>query len=237
MTYDEYVATLANLVPIDSTDVNFQQVLPQTIEYAQNRIQNDLDLVAHYAAATVDLVAGTRSVTLPTPSGTGNGAIYIVESCNVITPAATVPDSGMRNAVQPTSIEALNYQWGDSTDRALPIQFAMLNDTTALFGPFPDAAYKAEFIGVYTPPSLSATTTETWLSINMPELLIAASMVFLTGWMRDFGQQSDDPQAGQSWEAVYQSLMAADAIQESRKRFGIPGWVSQQPEPAGPRQN
>lgn len=237
MTYDDLVTTLANLVPIAENDANFVQILPITLDYAQNRIQNDLSLIAHEAAATVALTPGTRSVTLPTPSGTGNGAIYIVESCNVITPAATVPDSGTRNSVQRTTVESLNYQWGNSADTDLPVQFAMLNDTTALFGPFPDAAYVAEFIGVYSPPSLSLTEQETWISINMPELLVAACMVFLTGWMRDFGQQSNDPAASQSWEAQYQALLAADAIQEARKRAGIPGWVPAQPAPAGPRQD
>lgn len=237
MTYDDLVATLANLIPIAADDANFGQILPATLDYAQNRIQNDLSLMAHEAAATVALTPGTRSATLPTPSGAGNGPIYIVESCNVVTPAGTAPDSGTRNSVQRTTVESLNYQWGSATDTALPVQFAMLNDTTALFGPFPDAAYIAEFIGVYNPPSLSSSTQETWISINMPELLIAACMIFLTGWMRDFGQQSDDPQAGQSWEAVYQALLAADAVQEARKRAGIPGWVPAQPQPAGPRQD
>lgn len=237
MTYDEYVATLANLIPIAEDDANFVQILPATLDYAQNRIQNDLSLMASIASATVALTPGTRSATLPTPSGSGNLPIYIVESCNVVTPASTAPDSGTRNPVQRTTVESLNYQWGNSSDTGLPVQFAMLNATQALFGPFPDAAYNAEFIGVYTPPSLSSTTTETWISANMPELLIAASMVFLTGWMRDFGQQSDDPAAAGSWENQYQLLLASESIQEARKRSGIPGWVPAQPEPAGPRQS
>lgn len=238
LTYSSYVTTMANLLVVEETNADFVQILPSMIDYATHRIENDLDLIANFAAASVACTPGTRSVTLPTPTGSGNGPIYIVQSASIITPAATLPDAGTRNPLQRMSVEALNWNWPTVTDTGVPAQFAMLDATTALLGPAPDAAYRAEFIGVYDPPVLSDTATTTWITLNLPELFIAASMVFGTGWQRDFGAQANDPQASQSWEAQYQALLQADTVQELRKKSSSSAWTAISPAPLAnpPRQ-
>lgn len=229
LTYDDYVSTMGNILVIDSptTDTDFQQILPSMISYAEDRIQNDLDLIAAFARTTISLSANTSTGTIPTSSPD----MYIVNSVNVITPAATNPDSGTRNPCQRVSVEMLNAMWPLATYTALPQNYAILNDTTIIFGPTPDAAYKAELVGVVTLEPISDTNPTNWISINLPELLIAASCVFGFGWQRDFGQQSGDPNASMSWEVQYQALLKSDLVQEARKKAVSSGWTAFSPAP------
>lgn len=239
MNYTDTVATLANLLVMDSVlNVEFQQILPSMLEYSSNRIQNDLDLIASVSTATAAMVAGTRQVTIPDDAGSLQ--INIINSVNLITPAATLPDAGTRNALQRVSVEALNYMWpsGLTPDRGQPVNYAVLNDQIALFGPFPDAAYKAEFVGVVRLAPISVSNTTTWITDNLPELFIAASMVYGTGWQRDFGAQTSDPQAGMSWEQTYQNLLQSAGVQEFRKFSRSSAWQPVSPSPLAnpPRQ-
>jgi len=61
--------------------------------------------------------------------------------------------------------------------------------------------------------------------------MIAAGMIFATGFMRDFGAQSDNPQMSQSWEGQYQNLMKSMNEDSARMKFESQGWTSQQPAP------
>jgi hypothetical protein len=38
-------------------------------------------------------------------------------------------------------------------------------------------------------------STTTILSLYVPDLFVAAAMIFMAGYQKDFGSQSDDPQA------------------------------------------
>lgn len=225
LTYTDYVATMANLLVIDDVaNTEFVQILPAMISYAEDRIQNDLDLIATFGSSTISLSANNPAGTIPT-------GMYIVDSINVITPAATNPDSGTRNPLQRLSVEQLHFIWPDATDTDLPQNYAILNDTTIILAPTPDAAYKAEVIGVSTLTPISGTNATNFISINLPELLIAASCVFGFGWQRDFGQQSSDPNASTSWESQYQALLKSDLVQEARKKAVSSAWTPYSPAP------
>src|SRR5665213_2197960 len=224
---------MQNLLVIDSpTNTDFVQILPSMIDYANNRIQNDLDLIAAKSRATATLVSGTQSATIPSDSGSLQ--IDIIDSVNLITPAATAPDAGTRNPLQRLSVEALNWMWPTVTATGQPQNYAILSDQIALFGPAPDAAYKAEFIGQVNLTPLSASLTTTWITTDLPELFIAASMVYGTGFQRDFGSQTGDPQAAMSWETQYQSLLKADTVQEFRKFSRSSAWQPFSPSPLAP---
>lgn len=232
MNYADYVLTMQNLLVVDSpTETNFVQILPSMIDYANNRIQNDLDLIASYSSATATLVAGTREVTIPNDSGSLQ--INVIDSINLITPAATAPNAGTRNALQRVSVEALNWMWpsGSTGDRGQPLNYAVLSDQTALFGPSPDAAYKAEFVGSVRLAPISVSNTTTWINDNLPELFVAASMIYGSGWQRDFGAQTSDPQASSSWGAQYDALLQSDTVQEARKMSRSSAWTPYQPSP------
>jgi hypothetical protein len=59
---------------------------------------------------------------------------------------------------------------------------------------------------------------------------MAASMVFASGYMRNFGSQADDPRMSQSWESQYQLLKASAQTEQARQRFESWGWSSGNPQ-------
>lgn len=225
MDFATYVLTMQNMLAIDSpTEPNFVQILPTMIAFAENKIQADLDLIATVTTDTVQLRSGQRTADIP-------GCIYIVNSVNLITPSATRPDSGARNALQRVSVEAINWMWPDATYAAVPEIYAILNDRTAIFAPTPDAGYRAEFYGIHQLETISADNPTNWISINLPEMLIAASMIFGTGYQRDFGAMSEDPRASLSWEVEYQSLLKSQTVQSFRAYARSSAWQPFTPAP------
>jgi hypothetical protein len=93
-------------------------------------------------------------------------------------------------------------------------------------GPWPDQAYVVEVIGTFTPEPMSSTNPTTFLTIFLPDLLVAAAMVFMSGFQRDFGSQSDNPAQSQSWENQYSVLFKSAMLLELRKKFAGVGWTS-----------
>ena len=78
---------------------------------------------------------------------------------------------------------------------------------------------------------MAASNQTTFISQYLPDLLIMASMVYISAYQRNFGRQSDDPQMAQSYESQYQTLLKSAAVEEARKKFEGPGWTSQSPSP------
>lgn len=116
----------------------------------------------------------------------------------------------------------------------MPTSYAMISQSEIIVGPWPDAGYIVEVIGTQRPTPLSATNTTTFLSTNLPDLFIAASMVFASGYQKNFGAQADDPKMGASWENQYQLLKASANVEEFRKKLQATGWSSQMPSPLTP---
>jgi hypothetical protein len=58
-----------------------------------------------------------------------------------------------------------------------------------------------------------------------------ASMIFVSGYQRNFGRQSDDPAMSQSYESQYQALLRGATVEEYRKKFAASGWTSISPSP------
>lgn len=217
LTYTTYVAALQNIAvePASGVDTNFQNILPSVIDYAEGRIYRELDLLTTVTTDTSkSFTAGNRALTLPT-----SPRFVVAQQFNVITPAATLPASGTRNPMQPVSREYLDFVWPSATGTGRPTSYAMLTDQSIIVGPWPDAAYVVEIVGTVRPAPLSPTNTTTYLSLYLPDLLIAASMVYVAGFQRDFGAQSDDPKLAQSWENQYQLLKGSAATEEMRKKI------------------
>ena len=103
---------------------------------------------------------------------------------------------------------------------------AMIDQWNIIVGPWPDAAYRVEVVGTIRPNPLSNTNTTTFLTTYLPDAFIAASMIFASGYMRDFGSQSDNPAQAQSWEAQYENLIKSAGAEEVRKKWAGPGWQS-----------
>lgn len=230
LTYDSYVAQISNLLVIGSTDANFQTMLPGMIDYAEQRIYRELDLLyTQVTDSTATVSSGNRNFALPTTLGT----FIICDNINIITPVTASASNGSRVQLTPTSREFLDMAYpSGQTAAGVPEFYAMASNTEVIFGPAPDAAYVAEVIGVQRPTPLSSANSSTILTQYVPDLLVAASMVFGSGYMRDFGAQgADNPGMGASWETQYGKLFASAAVEQARAKFQGEGWTSDQPSP------
>lgn len=211
------------VIPQDNIDQNFENMIPRGIEYAELRIYRELDFLTTNTAATTALVSGNRNVAMP-------GSIIILDDVNVVTPSSqTSPDAGTRNPLERVSLDFLNAVWSNGATTGLPKVYALLTDTTIKLGPVPDAAYTIECIGNIRPTPLSPTNLTTWLATNLPDLFLAAQMVWWSGYQRNFGAQADDPQAAQSWEKTYQDLKMGAAVEEWRRKSQAPNWSPYSP--------
>jgi len=229
LTYAQYVTQIATLAVVEPTNADFVAILPQMITYAENRICRDIDfLFTSTSISTYALTAGSRQLTFP------EGTFVVTEQMNIITPSATTnPDLGARNPCLPVTKEFLDAVYGNPsvTYRGVPRYFAPFNDNLILFGPFPDAAYTVEMVGTYRPASLSAANTATFISTYLPDLMIMASMIYASGFQRNFGRQNDDPQMAVSYESQYKALLQGAIVEEARKKYESSGWTSQSPAP------
>ena len=227
LDYTSYVNQMANLMVVGSTDSNFQTFLPGCIDYAEQRLYRELDLAATRVTDTsATLTPDVRTTTLSTTSG----KFVVVEELNVLTPVGAV-SSGTRNPVRFVSkqfIDAL-YPTAASSVAGVPQFASVLSDTNVLFGPTPASSYTIEVIGTIRPTPLSSSNTTTFLSNYLPDLLIAASMIFASKYMRDF---SEGQGAGSNWSAEYDKLMMSAAVEEARKLYQSQGWTAEQPRPA-----
>src|SRR6266496_3678659 len=132
----------------------------------------------------------------------------------------------MRNSLIPSSEEVLNMLWPSVAGSAVPQYFAIVNQDLIIVGPWPNAAYQVEVVGTQRPAPLSASNSTTILSVYFPDLFVAASMVFISGYMKNYGATVDDPQQGVTWETHLKTLLMSAQTEEARKRFTGPGWSS-----------
>lgn len=229
LTYSTFITSLGNLLPVPTTDPGFVTVLPNIIDDAEQRLYRDLDLLnTSVRDSSAALVAGNRNFTSPTTQG----VFIVTDEVNVITPAGTAdPDQGTRNQLVPASEEVLNALYPSVSGSTIPQFFAMVDQGFIIVGPWPDAAYQVEIVGTQRPAPLSSTNTTTLLSVYFPDLMIAASMVFAAGYMKNFGAGSDDPKMATSWEAHLQELLKSAKTEEARKIFTSEGWSDKSPTP------
>jgi hypothetical protein len=225
LDYTTYVAQISNIMSVDPATTQFQTMLPGMIAYAEQRIYRELDLLNTVVRNdTATLIAFSRNFTLPT---TSNGNFITLQGINLVTPAgvATIA-TGVRNPLQPATRDFLDSVWNSATGATLPKLFAMIDQFNIIVGPWPDAAYQVEVIGTIRPNPLTSTNSTTFLTDYLPDLFIAASMIFASGYQRDFGSQADNPAQAVSWESQYEKLFASANAEEMRKKFAGPGWTS-----------
>lgn len=228
LTYSTYVTTIANMLVMDAADADFLQILPSGIDYAEQRMYRELDLLATVVRdSSSNVSANSRNFTLPQ----AQGRFVDVNGINIYTPVGTTTT---RNQLTPVSRDVLDMIWPSDTAAAVttvPQMFAMISDQTVIFGPPPGAAFTAEVIGTIRPTPLSSGNPTTYLVLYLPDIFVAATMVFMAGWQKNFGAQADDVRSAQSWETQYKELFASANIEEMRRKFASQGWTSEQPAP------
>lgn len=228
-----YITQIATMAVVPVNDAAYLTILPQMIAYAELRMYRDLDfLFTSGSTSAYRLTYGSRIINVDAntfPYGT----LVVPEQINVITPVGTTnPDSGTRNPLLPTTKEFLDAVYGSSSVTGLPQYWVPFDDYTFLVGPYPDSNYTVEIVGTYRPASLSASNKTTFISINLPDIMIMASMVYISAYQRNFGRANDDPQMAITYESQYQTLLKGAMGEENRKKFEAAAWSSQAASPS-----
>lgn len=240
LTYNGLISQICVLASIPATissgvvqgDVNFQSAVAQIINYAELRMQRDLDLLA-----STQVSSGVYTFTA------GNPLLQV--SVNDFVTVQTMVLTGTGIPLLPSTKEYIQTFFPDGTSQGTPRYFAPLGGDTAtggntynnfIIGPWPAQAYGVTLTGTARLPSLAqynttsaANSATTYLSTNYPDLFVAAAMVMTAGYQRDFGRSSDDPQMAVSWEGTYQTLLTPAKMEEERKRFRGSAWTAEQP--------
>jgi len=228
-----YLAGVTYGGSITQPDTNFAIIIPQMLNYAELRIQRDLDLLPSVNAKTYSLTYGTNLL-----------SISVNDFVTIQTIEVTSSD-GSTYPLLPVSKELIQNVYGVSTSTAPPTYFAMYGGDAStggdvsnnlLFGPYPDNNYSITVTGTSRVPTLNqyantsqAGTNTTFISTYLPDLLIMASMVYISAYQRNFGRMSDDPAMAQSYEGQYQSLLKMATVEEFRKKFAGSAWSSLPP--------
>lgn len=225
---NSYKGQIATMAVVAEDDPAFLTILPQMITYAENRIYRDVDfLFTSIATTSYGLTVGSRSISVPT------GVFVVPEQINVITPyTVSDPNAGTRNALLPTTKEFLDAVYNVASSTGLPKYFCPFDDYTFLVGPYPDQNYTCEIVGTYRPGSMSSTNQTTFISLYLPDLLIMASMVYISAYQRNFSSaMANDPQMPINYEMQYQTLLKGATSEENRKKFESVAWSSQSASP------
>lgn len=222
-TYTSLVNALAQEISITSTNVDLQVILPTFIQNAELRIYRDLDLLSTVFRDTAGAVTtSARAFTLPQTYG----KFVVVEGVNVL------QGIGRLNALTPCSREFIDGMFPSEiapTTLSTPRYFARDSDQTLILGPsFGSAIPLAglEVVGTVRPAALSNLNQTTFISTDLPDLLLMACMVEATGWMKNYGAQAEDPRMGLSWESRYQATIGPALSEETRKKYQSGSWTA-----------
>jgi hypothetical protein len=221
--YTTYTTELANLSAYSLTDPSFVTNLPSAIDYSEQRIYRELDLLAtNVSDYSTTLTANSRNVSIPE-------TFVVTDTINVLTPTGSGNTDGTRNPLARVSKEVVNALWPSNTAPAtpsIPTMFAMIDQWNLIVAPAPDAGYSLEVIGTTRPAPLSSTNPNTFLTDHLPDLFMAASMIFMSGFMRNFSASGNDPGMSVNWESQYEKLLASALSEEARKYGWGASWTT-----------
>ena len=230
LTYASYIQQIATMAVVPVTDTNFTIIIPSMIDYAELRMQRDLDFLSTQISTNAyTFTGGSNTLTLPTSQ-------FIVPQTFEV-----IDNSGNSTPLLPVGKEFIQNVYGSGSTQGSPQYFAVYGGDTnttgntsqyMIVGPTPASSYAVRLTGTIRSAPLSASNTTTFISTYLPDMFIMASMIYISAFQRNFGRLNDDPQMAQTYESQYQALKASALIEENRKKFQAAAWTSYSPAPA-----
>jgi hypothetical protein len=228
MNYADNLTYLANYTSDlgYATDPDWLAQLPIFIETGERRILRDLDMLSSYVNdTTASLTPFERAFLLPTTQGKFQAVATIQIRMSYTQDIAGTLFT--QPALQWVSREWLNAVYPDDNAvgaPSVPRYVAPVTDNIYAVGPAPGVAYPLVIYGQIYPNGLSAANPETYISVNMPDLMLASEMISVQLWLKQFGQTADEPAAGTDWVAEYNRLRASADVLEARSSIQGRGW-------------
>jgi len=230
LTYTSYAQQIATMAVIPVSDTNFSIILPSMIDYAELRMQRDLDFLStQISTSAYTFTSGSNQLTLPTSQ-------FIVPQTFEV-----LDNSGNSTPLLPVTKEYIQNVYGSGSTQGLPQYFAVYGGDSAttgntsqymIVGPTPNSGYTVRLTGTVRSAPLSASNPTTYISTYLPDMFIMASMIYISAFQRNFGKINDDPQMAQTYEAQYQALKVSALTEANRAKFEASAWSSYSAAPA-----
>jgi hypothetical protein len=173
MTYAELVQKIRDYTEVGS-EVLTTNIINGFIRDAEFKIfrEADADYAREYATTT--FTANNKYVALPNASGssgTNSSRRALVVRSVVVTNTSSV-----QVALEPRDDTFLT-EYNSTGATGFPKYYAMFRENAIEVAPTPDTAFVVALDYIYTPDGLSTTNTETYISLNAPELLLYACLL------------------------------------------------------------
>lgn len=212
-------------------DSRMQTAIPMILNYAELRIQRDLDMQGLQTNKTYALTQGVNIFQIPVDDFLTVQTIEWTQGSPVAVATPLIP----------TSKEFIQNVYGGLQNAGPPKYYAMYGsdfgvgddvNKNILIGPAPNYAYTIRVTGTvreislfsYSDTQTHATTKYTYISAYYPDLLMMASMIYVSAIQRNFSATSDDPQAPMNYEKQYQALKTVAVMEENRLKLEGSGW-------------
>lgn len=209
-TYSTFVSALVAETNIEAANAGFVAILPTIIDQAEGLIYREPDF--YFMSATV--IDDTGFTTPNSQQFTLPRRFTVLESVNLVQGNSRPPlDKVSREWLQAVYTMRLASSVSD-----VPTKWAPLTDNIILLGPVPGGTTQLECVGNARPANLSADNPMPWLWTYLGDLAFAAAMIYMSGYMRNFGSQADDAAMAVSWKGVYDTLKAGVAVEEMRRK-------------------
>jgi hypothetical protein len=156
-----------------SDPVVFEQI-PRLINLAERRIARELKVQGFINVVSSNLTVGTS--VYPKPDRWRD-----VVSINI----GTGPTNSKRKTLLSRAYEYVRAYWPDESETAEPVFYADYDYNHWLISPTPDAAYPMEVLYYELPPLLDDAVQTNWLTEYAPELLLYATLLEATPFLKN----------------------------------------------------
>lgn len=243
LSYNAWLQQVAVMAVVQASETNgvwafsdpaMVTITPMILNYAERRISRDINMLAGMTSNLYTLTAG-QSVFSLNPQD-----FLTVQTCEVcqlnsgqvVTATPLIPVSkefiqncysGLSSSGQPKYYAMYGDNFGDEQDTA----------TNILFGPAPSYGFTLRVTGTASQPSLYANATAgiadteyTYISNWYPDMLLIASMIYISAFQRNWSATAPDVEMAMSYEKQYQMLRLGAIAEEDRRRNQGSAWTS-----------
>ena len=194
-TYSELKTAVANYLA--RTDLTDQ--IADFIRFAELRLRREVRIRQILKSTTITATAGTSTVSIP--SDFLEVRDFYVNTNPVQSLTYSSPSTFSRNA--------------RTTESGKPLDYTILA-TTIQLAPIPDTAYTLNMLHYFTPTYLSDSNTSNEFLVNVPDLLLYATLLEAEPYLMNDARVS-------TWGAMYEKGLAAlTKSDESAQYSGVP---------------
>ena len=226
-TYAELVTQIREYTETDS-NVLTTTIVNDFIEHAELKIfrQVDLDVFRKYKTAT--LTAGDAFISMPGAIPTDFEYTRYINIFGTSGLSGSSLTANERVFLDKRDPSFMNEYRSDRTATGVPKYYANWDNDTIILAPAPNAAYTIELAYNALPTGLSSSNTTTWVSNNMPTLLLYACLAEAFKFLKN-------PNMASMYTQSYQELLTPLAAEQigRRRRDEYKDGVVRLPIPSG----